>query len=232
MADNDRVLSPSAARAYYDRFGKKQDRQGFYENPALRELIAYAGFEDARSVFEFGCGTGRLAARLLEDHLPPSASYLGYDISPVMIGLAERRLAEHAGRAKVVQSDGAVRFPLPDRSVDCVVSSYVLDLLSEADIRCFFLEAHRTLTPRGRVCVASLVRGAGMASRVVSSAWTAVFSRNPAIVGGCRPIDLDSFVDARRWRAVHRKIVTPFGVPSEALVLEAEETPSPGATEA
>jgi len=219
MSDNDRVLSPAAARAYYDRFGRKQDSQGFYEDPALDELIAHAGFGQAQSVFEFGCGTGKLAARLLQSHLPPAASYRGCDISPVMIELAQRRLQPYAERAQVALSDGDVRFALPDRSVDRVVCSYVLDLLSAADIRRFFAEAHRTLTPQGRVCLASLTHGVGLGSRIVSSLWTAVFRLHPAIVGGCRPIDLDRFLDARQWRVMHQRVVTPFGVPSAVLVL-------------
>jgi ubiquinone/menaquinone biosynthesis C-methylase UbiE len=219
MPDKDRVLSPSAAQAYYDGFGKKQDSQGFYEDPALDDLIAHASFQDARAVFEFGCGTGKWAAGLLENHLPPSASYLGCDISPVMIALAKRRLEAYVERAQVVLSSGAVRFPLADRSVDRVVSSYVLDLLSEADMQRFFSEAHRTLLPGGKVCLASLTTGVSLPSRIVSTLWTAVFRLRPAVVGGCRPIHPDSFVDPQRWQVVHRSVLTPFGVPSEVLVL-------------
>lgn len=225
MSDNGRVLSPSAVRAYYDRFGKKQDSQGFYEDPALDDLIAHAGFQNAQSIFEFGCGTGKLGARLLERHLSPSAIYLGYDISPVMIGLAKHRLEAFADRAQTVMSDGAVRFPLPDHSVDRIVSSYVLDLLSESDIRRFLSEAHRTLVPGGKVCLASLARGVSIPSRIISSLWTAAFILRPAIVGGCRPIDLGSFVDIRQWRVVHQRVLAPFGVPSEVLVLEAAGSP-------
>jgi len=219
LPDRERVLSPSAARAYYDRFAEKQDSQGFYEDPALDELIAHADFEDARSVFEFGCGTGKLAARLLEKHLPPSASYLGCDISSVMTGLARDRLATYGERAKAALSEGAVRFPCPDHSIDRVVSTYVLDLLSEPDIRRFFSEARRVLGPDGKLCLASLTTGIGLPSRIVSSLWMRVFRLNPAIVGGCRPVRLDSLADPREWRVVHRGVVTPFGIPSEVLIL-------------
>lgn len=225
MSGKDRVLSPSAAQAYYDRFGKKQDSQGFYEDPALDDLIAHASFQGAQSVFEFGCGTGKFAVRILETHLPPSAKYLGCDVSPIMIELAKQRLEAYVGHVQVALSDGSVRFPLPDHSVDRVVSSYVLDLLSEADIRRFFSEAHRTLVPGGKVCLASLTRGTSLPSRIVSSLWTAVFRMNPAIVGGCRPIFLDAFVDSQHWQVVHKSVLTPFGVPSEVLVLDAKDTP-------
>jgi ubiquinone/menaquinone biosynthesis C-methylase UbiE len=225
MTDQERVLKPSAARAYYDRFGKKQDSQGFYEDPPLDDLIAHAGFQDAHSLFEFGCGTGKLAARLLESHLPPSARYLGCDISPVMIALAQARLQAYAPRAQVALSDGALTFPVPDRSVDRVLCCYVLDLLSEGDIRRFFSEAHRALKPGGKVCLASLTTGAGPLSRVVSSLWTAVFRLSPSTVGGCRPIHFDDFVGLQDWQVAHRSVLTPFGVPSEVLILDVQAPP-------
>lgn len=219
MSGKQRVLSPSAAKRYYDRFGKKQDSQGFYEDPAIDDLIAHADFQDVQTVFELGCGTGKLAARLLGHDLSSSAQYIGCDLSPVMVDLAQRRLAAYGQRAQVVLSEGAVRFPRPDASVDRVVSTYVLDLLSESDIRRCFSEAHRTLTPGGQLCLASLTRGVNLPSRIVSSVWMRVFRLNPGLVGGCRPVRLDSFADAGRWRVVHRAVVTPYGVPSEVLIL-------------
>src|SRR4030095_13016261 len=66
-------LSRSAARALYDRIGRWQDTQRFYEDRATANLIAHADLGNARSVVEFGAGTGRLAERLLRDHLPASA---------------------------------------------------------------------------------------------------------------------------------------------------------------
>lgn len=220
MPDTERVLNFTGARAYYDRFGKKQDSQGFYEDPALDELIAHGSFPDARRVFEFGCGTGKFAARLLGKHLPSSATYLGCDISPVMVGLARDRLEAYGERARVVLADGPVRFPLPDRSVDRVVGNYVLDLLSEDDIRRFFAEAQRVLMPGGKVCIASLTEGVSLGSRLVSSLWMSVFRLNPSLVGGCRPVLVHAFVKSDQWRIVHQSVVTPFGVPSEVLVAE------------
>ena len=57
------MLSRQEARAVYDRIGAWQDTQAFYEGPALDALIAHGSFEDARAVFEVGCGTGRRCDR-------------------------------------------------------------------------------------------------------------------------------------------------------------------------
>lgn len=222
MREKERVLSPSAARKYYDRFGKKQDSQGFYEDPALDDLIVNADFHNSRSVSEFGCGTGKFAARLLEERLCSTATYRGQDISPVMVELAKRRLETYGRRAQVALSDGTVRFPCSDNSVDRVVSTYVLDLLSEEHTRLFFSEASRVLVQGGKLCLASLTNGSSLPSRIVSSLWMFVFRLNPAIVGGCRPINLDCFVNVHEWQVIHQNIVTPYGVPSEVLILQSK----------
>jgi len=214
------VLGRAALRVYYDRYGEKQDSQGFYEDPAIDALIAHADFEHARQVYEFGCGTGKLAQRLLDSHLSDTARYLGCDLSPVMTRLAERRIEAHAPRARIVRTAGDVRFPFDDGAIDRVVSCYVLDLMCEEDIRRYFAEAHRVLEPGGFACVASLGRGVGRLSRLVSWLWSRVFAVAPSLVGGCRPIELDAYVDPAHWRVVYRNTVTPFGVPSEVRILE------------
>lgn len=212
------VLTSSEARAFYDRFAKKQDSQAFYEDAALDDLVAHAAFEQAQSVFELGCGTGRFASRLLADHLPPSASYLGIDLSPVMVGIAASRLSPYGERARVAPSDGSMSFPSPDRSNDRVVSTYVFDLLAEADIDRAFSEAQRVLTPGGNLCLVSLTKGETLAPRIVTGLWSALFRVRESWVGGCRPIRLTSFIDRKRWSVDYHNVVTRFGVPSEVLM--------------
>ena len=212
------VLTRSQARTFYNRFGKKQDTQAFYEDAALDDLIAHAAFEQAEKVFEFGCGTGRFASRLLANYLSPSASYLGIDLSQTMIAIAEQRVLPYKERAKVTQSDGSMHFPLPDHSVDRVVATYVLDLLPEEDIRRAISEARRTLISSGRLCLVGLTQGLTFASRIVIALWSAVFGLRPSLVGGCRPILLSSFFDQQSWSIDYRNVVTRFGVPSEVLI--------------
>jgi ubiquinone/menaquinone biosynthesis C-methylase UbiE len=212
------VLTRAQARAFYDRFGKKQDAQSFYEDAALDELVAQGAFEQAEKIFELGCGTGRFASRLLTKHLSPSASYLGIDLSQTMINIAEQRILPYAERAKVVHSDDSMLFPLPDNSVDRVVSTYVLDLLSESDIRQVISEAYRVLMPGGKLCLVSLTDGMTFASRIVSALWSVLFRLHAPLVGGCRPIRLDPLFNQSAWSIEYRNVVTQFGVPSEVLI--------------
>ncbi|MFT4570936.1 MAG: hypothetical protein ACI8TX_001833 [Hyphomicrobiaceae bacterium] len=59
------ALTSSEAKSFYYLFGAKQDDQDFYEAAAVEDLLAHGDFAHARSVFELGCGTGRLAQTLL-----------------------------------------------------------------------------------------------------------------------------------------------------------------------
>lgn len=212
------VLTRSQAEAYYNRFGKKQDTQSFYEDAALDDLIAYADFESAANVFEFGCGTGRFASRLLSKHLTSSANYLGVDLSPTMVGLARERIAQFADRAGVVQTDGSMRFPAEDRSVDRVVSTYVFDLLSESDIHQAISEAKRVLTPDGKLCLVSLTFGSTLISKLVSATWLQVFRLHAPLVGGCRPDGLKAALGQNDWSIDYRNVIVKWGVPSEVII--------------
>jgi ubiquinone/menaquinone biosynthesis C-methylase UbiE len=212
------VLTRAQARAFYDRFGAKQDSQSFYEDPALDDLIAHADFGRARGVFELACGTGRLADRLLSGPLPPEATYLGVDLSATMVSLARARLSRHDGRARVVQTDGEMRFPATDGAMDRVVATYVLDLLSEDDIRAALAESRRVLASGGKLCLASLTEGTTLASRALIAIWKTLYFFFPSLVGGCRPVRLEPFLDPAEWTVEYRRAVVAFGVPSEVVV--------------
>ena len=212
------TLTRDQAQSYYDRFGKLQDTQAFYEDAALDLLIEHADFENAKAVFEFGCGTGRFAVRLLTSYLPSSTIYTGTDLSPTMVNIAHQRLSLYSVRTCVARTDGSIHYPLTDHSVDRVISTYVLDLLPESDIRVAINEAYRVLTPDGKLCLVSLSSGISLSSRIVSSVWETVFNLRASLVGGCRPIQLLSYFDENNWSINYHKVITQFGVPSEILV--------------
>lgn len=210
------VLSHDEARAFYDRFGARQDKQAFYEDAALDRLIAHGRFEEAHAVFEFGCGTGRLAERLLARHLPQSAAFTALDSSPTMVDLATERL--RSWPATVLVGDGRMVVPAADGAFDRFVATYVLDLLSEVDGRALIAEAHRTLEPGGLLCVAGITHGTGVLSIPIMGLWRAVAGLAPRLVGGCRPQRAERLLLEDRWRIDHHSIVTAWGVASEVLV--------------
>ena len=219
------TLPRAEAKAFYDGFGAKQDKQGWYEDPPVARLIAHADFGAAKRVVELGCGTGRLAAKLLGESLPKDASYLALDLSATMAALATERLAAFGARVQVKQTDGAPALPVPDASVDRVVSTYVLDLLSTEDIAAFVADAHRALARGGTLCLVGLTHGERGLSMLVSRFWSSLHRKNPAKVGGCRPLRMAEHLPRERWRIDHREIVTAWSIPSEVLVATALPSP-------
>lgn len=189
-----------------------------YERRAVAELLVHADFEHANAVFELGYGTGALAARLLDRHLPAGSRYVGVDVSPKMHELASRRLRGHRGRVELQLSDGSLQFGFEDASFDRFVASYVLDLLKDQDIDLALWEAQRLLSPGGLLCLTSLTFGATVAARGVTGLWQALSSLRPELVGGCRPIRLADRLRAELWTIRHDRVVTTFGISSEVLV--------------
>lgn len=213
-----KTLTHAEAKRFYDRFGVKQDMQGYYEDRALAEMREYARFEQAGHVFELGCGTGKLAAQLLAGPLPETAHYVGMDISETMIDLSRERLALFGTRVSLSLFDGDYPLPVETGRFDRFLSCYVLDLLADEDITTVIDEAARLVAHGGLLCLVSLGEGTGPLSRFVSGLWRRVHAMRPALVGGCRPLSLSARLGKKDWQIVHRAISVSWGVPSEVLV--------------
>ena len=213
-----RTLSPDEAAAVYDRIGRAQDTQAFYETPAIDVLIEHGALATATRILEVGCGTGRVAERLLCDHCPAEAQYVGFDVSERMVEIARARLAACADRATVEPTDGTFAYNLSPASQDRVVATYVLDLLAPDAIQHVLDEAHRLLQADGYLCLAGLTWGTRPVGRLVSTLWAAVHRLRPEWVGGCRPLRMRPFLADDKWEVVHHDQVQAWGVPSEVLI--------------
>lgn len=213
-------LTREEVRAFYDRFGRKQDLQRLYEGLVIRRLLAHGRFGSALHVFELGCGTGWFAQKLFSGYLPAHARYLGADISSTMVRLSEKKLQRFSSRARILQTDGSFSFDLSSESFDRFVSIYVLDLLSTEDMRAVVNEAHRLLMGEGLICLVSITPGRTFFSRFMMSAWTRIYRLRPAFLGGCRPVELMPLLDMVRWRLLYHDVINTFGLSSEVLVAE------------
>lgn len=214
------TISRDDARQFYDKFGARQDRQGSYEDAAIDLMIERGGFSDAQAVFELGCGTGRLADRLLSDHLPTSARYVAIDLSTTMVRLARDRLLPFGQRCQVHQGDGAVDFSSYGNPFDRFVTTYVLDLLSPAEIQEVLAGAHSAIGSGGLFCHAGLTEGTSPVARAASALWALVHRVKPILLGGCRPLVLADLIPAEGWRVVHREVVVSAAIPSEVVIAE------------
>ena len=212
------MLTRQQARDFYDRFGRRQDRQAFYERRAVDRLVELGDFGSAEAVVEFGCGTGAFAQRLMESELPGNATYAGFDLSATMSELTRKRLEPFGARVSVTRTDGRPRIPLPSGSCDRFVSNYVLDLLPNQDVTRTLEQAWRALRHDGLLCLTSLTFGTNTLSRLTIAPWLAVHSLRPSLVGGCRPISLTDYLGPASWKVLHSTTIVAFGIPSQILV--------------
>jgi len=224
-----RTLSHGEVKAFYDWFGARQDGQRFYEDAAVEDLMAHADFRHAHAAFEFGCGTGRLADRLLAEHLPSDCRYRAVDISTTMVRLARERLARWGQRVVVEQTSGSVLLDAESSSFDRFLVTYVLDLLEAEDISGLLDEAHRVLEPGALLCTVGLTRGRSLPAGIVDLVWHGLFRLNPKLVGGCRAIAVGDYLRDGAWSLRHHNVITRFGVSSEVVVAARRDGKGTGA---
>jgi ubiquinone/menaquinone biosynthesis C-methylase UbiE len=213
-----RTLTLEEAKAYYDGFGAKQDSQSFYEGPAIKVLIGNSHFDQAGSVFEFGCGTGHFAQELFTEHLSPDAKYRSIDISTTMIQLATERLKPFEPRAMITQTFDETAISLDDNSIDRFVSTYVFDLLPQASAQKVLAQAHRALQVDSLLCLVSIAPGTTPISRFVMGTWQWIFSQKPSLVGGCRPTQLAELLPTAQWQIQFQAVLVAWGIASEVMI--------------
>jgi ubiquinone/menaquinone biosynthesis C-methylase UbiE len=136
---------------------------------------ALANLREGETVVDLGSGGG-LDVFLAAAKVGPSGRAIGIDMTPEMVERA-RRNAEHGNDGKPytnVEFHLATidKLPLPDNSVDCVISNCVINLAP--DKTSVFREIARVLKPGGRVAVSDIALKKELPSEIASdiSAYT------------------------------------------------------------
>ncbi|HSU14963.1 class I SAM-dependent methyltransferase [Longimicrobium sp.] len=144
---------------------------GRWSRPVAAEFVRWLGVPDGREWVDVGCGTGALAAAILDAASPRRVR--GYDLSPDHVAAARERVDDP--RAEFAQAD-ATHLPDPPHACDAAVSGLVLNFVPEPARA--VAEMRRVVRPGG--VVAAYVWDYAGEMQLIRTFWDAAVELDPA----------------------------------------------------
>lgn len=146
--------------------------EGFAE--LRREVLERAAAAPGEACVDLGAGTGFLSLPLAR----AGADVLAVDLAVPMLARLTAAAAEE-GLVVTTRAADLATLSLPAGSVDLVVSNYALHHLRHADKRALLVRAATWLRPGGRVVIADMMFGHGLAAadRQIARAKIATLAR-------------------------------------------------------
>lgn len=132
----------------------------------LGHPVRDAKLQPGEVVLDIGCGTG-IDLLLAAPQVGPTGKVIGLDLTPEMLTRAREHVTQ-AGLTNVELLPAPMEeIPLPDASVDVVISNGVFNLSTKKDQT--FAEAYRVLRPGGRMIAADMLLVADLPSALLEN---------------------------------------------------------------
>jgi len=134
---------------------------------------AFSEIKERDTVLDLGSGAG-LDSFLAAKKVGAAGKVIGVDMTEEMIGKAKDNAAKH-GYGNVEFKLGDIeKLPVPDNSVDVIISNCVINLAPDKDK--VFSEAHRVLKNGGKMFVSDIVLLEELSDEI---------KNNPELIAGC-----------------------------------------------
>ncbi len=204
-------------RNVYNLFSRVYFLAAPLEKKARMRGLELARIKPTDRILEVATGLGDTFLEMLR-RVDPANTVYGVDLSPAMLEKTRKRALKNGYTNFDLREGDARHLPFADDTFDVVYNSYMLDLVPLADLPVVLGEFYRVLKADGRLVLVNLSKRDG--SPIF---YEKIYRWMPYLLGGCRPVLMESGVKQVGFTDVQREFLT-MPMPSE-IVKAVKRTP-------